>query len=225
MVEPSKDRAGRGQGDSECDLLFCRHLRGRGRLLRLRQGDVSVDASDRDLRAARPDAGSVAAVAFFVFALLEVRQIGFDPAIVVTRIDVGVDFADEAQSGVAVEAVQVNPAAHRKFCDGRVDLAVDVAKGRASGHLLDVDLAINTPNVHATFNLADGHVAVDVVGYERDFARQLQRYALATFRNRAERGENAAPVSLEADAKFARVVDDFDLAELQVFALLGGADD
>ena len=75
-------------------------------------------------------------------------------------------------------------------------------------------------SVHAAFNLADGHVAVDVVGCERHFARQLQNYALAAFRDRAERREDAAPVSLDADAKLARVVYDFDLAELQVFTLL-----
>src|SRR6266542_3474241 len=166
--------------------LFTRRLAyARHRFLRLSQRDIPVDASDRNVRAARSDAGAVAAVAFLVFALLEVRQIGFDSAVVAARVYVRVDIANEAQSGLSVDAT----------------------------------------SVHAAFNLADGHVAVDAVGYERHYARQLQNYALAAFRDRAERREDAAPVSLEADAKLARVVHDFDLAELQVFTLLGRADD
>src|SRR5262245_14521965 len=208
------------------DSLFRRRLRRRrGLFFGLRQRDIPVDASDRDLRPASPYAGAVAAIAFLVFALLEIRQVGVDPAVVAARVDVGVDFADEAKSGVAVDAVQVDPAARREFGDGRVNLAVDVPERRPSGRLRDVDLSIEAPNVNAAFNLADGHVAVDAVGYERDFARQLQYYALAAFGDRAERREEAAPVSLEADAKLARVVQDSDLAVLQVFALLCGADD
>jgi hypothetical protein len=111
------------------DSLFRRCLRRRrARLLRLHQRDVSIDASDLDMRAARPDAGAVAAVASFVFVLLKVRQIGFDPAVVAVRIDVGVDLADEAQSSVAVDAVYVNFASRRKFGDGGVDLAVDASE-------------------------------------------------------------------------------------------------
>src|SRR5215510_5057742 len=150
------------------------------------------------------DAGAVAAVAFFVFVFLDVRQIGFDSAVVVARVNVGVNLADEPQSGVAVDAVQVNSAAWRKFGDGRVYLSADAPKRRASGQLVDIDLAINMPNIHAAFDFPDGHVAVDVVGYERDFAGQLQHYALAAFRDRAERREDAAPVIIDADAKLAR---------------------
>src|SRR5262245_34697981 len=95
------------------------------RLLRLSQSDVPVDASDRNVRAARPDACAVVAEAFLVFALLEVRQIGFDSAVVAARVDVRVNLANEAQSGVAVDAVYVNPASGRKLGDGRVNLAVD----------------------------------------------------------------------------------------------------
>src|SRR5215510_1102896 len=73
------------------------------RFLRLSQRDIPVDASDRNVRAARPDAGAVAAVAFLVFTLLEVRQIGFDSAVVTARVDVRVDITNEAQSGVAVD--------------------------------------------------------------------------------------------------------------------------
>src|SRR5262249_10103627 len=73
--------------------------------------------------------------------------------------------------------------------------------------------------------LTYSHVAVDAVGFELDFARQLQHYALAALGPRAERREDTAPVILDGDAKLARVVFDFDLVELQVFALLGRTDD
>src|SRR5262249_14157545 len=98
------------------------------RFLRLSQRDIPVDASDRNVRAARPDAGAVTAVAFLVFALLEVRQIGFDSAVVAARFDVRVDIANEAQSGVAVDVVYVNPASGRELGDGSVNLAVHVSE-------------------------------------------------------------------------------------------------
>src|SRR5262245_20050916 len=98
------------------------------RFLSLRERDIPVDASDRNVRAARPDAGSVAAVAFLVFALLEVRQIGFDSTVVAARLDVRVDIADEAQICVAVDLGYVNPASCRELGDGSVNLAVDVSE-------------------------------------------------------------------------------------------------
>src|SRR5262245_11379496 len=110
------------------DLLFRRDLRSRVRLLRLRQRNIPVDVSDRDARAARPDAGAVAPVALLVFALLEVRQVGFDSAVVAARFDVGVDFADEAKSGVAVDVVYVNLPPRRELGDGRLNPAVDVSE-------------------------------------------------------------------------------------------------
>src|SRR5215510_2398958 len=75
------------------------------RLLRLSQRDIPVDASDRNVRAASPDAGAIAAVAFLVFALLEVRQIGINSAVMAARVDVRVDLANEPQGGVAVDVV------------------------------------------------------------------------------------------------------------------------
>src|SRR5262249_17686831 len=119
----------------------------------------------------------------------------------------------------------VNPASGGKLGDGRVNLSVYSAERRASGRPLDVDTAVDASNIQAAFDLADGHVAVHAVGCERDFARQLQHYALVAFWNRAERREDAAPVFLDADAKLARIVVDFDLAELQVPGLPGRADD
>src|SRR5262245_56812615 len=98
------------------------------RLLRLNQRDIPVDAPDPDVRAARPDAGAVVAVVFLVLVLLEVRHIGFDSAGVAARFDVRVDLADEPQSGVAVDAVYVNPAPCREPGDGRVNLPVDASE-------------------------------------------------------------------------------------------------
>src|SRR5262245_25366747 len=80
-------------------------------------------------------------------------------------------------------------------------------------------------DIHAAVYLADGHVAVDAVGFEFDFARQLEHYALAAFVPRTQCREEAAPVILDTDAKLARIMLDFDLAELQVLAFPGRADD
>src|SRR5687768_17749093 len=63
-------------------LLLYSGLRRRGALFfGLCQSDVTVDADDLDVRSASPDAGAVTAVSSFVFIFLDVRQIGFDSAV------------------------------------------------------------------------------------------------------------------------------------------------
>src|SRR5262249_62120516 len=122
----------------------------------------------------------------------------------------------EVKTRVAVDAVQVNPI-RRKLGDGRVNLPVDAAERRASARLRDVDRAVDAPHLHTAVNLADRDGAVHAIGFERDFARQFQHYALAPIAIRTERREDAAPGFFNTHAKLAQIASAPDLLAAQPF--------